>query len=466
MESVALSRRVEKVSRFLAVSAGAVALLAALPPAAGADPVIAAAGDIACDPSDSYGPSTCHQMETSDLLVGTAPDAVLPLGDIQYDSSSLANIMAVYDPSWGRVKAISHPILGNHESSGAGYFDYFNGPGAADGPAGARGKGWYSFDVGSWHLIALNSNCTRPADTTNVVDCGVGSEQERWLRADLAAHPASCTLAFWHHPRYSSGHDGSNTFTQPFWDALEDAQAEIVLSGHSHDYERFASLDRNGAPDPGNGIRQFVVGTGGAFFTGIGSTIANSEVSQNDTFGVLKLTLHPTSYDWQFVPEAGKTFTDSGSLMCHGLLAPPPAPPPRPDTIAPVISKLTLSPRRFSVASRAADARRVSRRSVFRYMLSEAATVRFTIRRRSKGRNVAGRCRSTTRKNRGRRTCIFYRRVGRFAQSGVAGENARPFRGRIRHRRLNPGTFRASLVAFDAAGNRSRPKRAGFQIRP
>jgi acid phosphatase type 7 len=461
MESVALSRRFEKVSRFLAVGAGAVALLAALPPAAGADPVIAAAGDIACDPAGTTNP--CRQMETSDLLVGAGLTRVLPVGDItQSGSASLANILALYDPSWGRVKSISSPVLGNHEGSGNGYFDYFNGVGASDGPAGPRGKGWYSFDVGGWHIVALNSNCTRPADTTNVVDCGVGSEQERWLRADLAAHPASCTLAYWHHPRYSSGHDGSNTFTQPFWDALQDAQAEIVLSGHSHNYERFASLDRNGAPDPANGIRQFVVGTGGAFFTGIGSTIANSEVSQNDTFGVLKLTLHPTRYDWQFVPEAGKTFTDSGSLLCHGLLAPP----PHPDTIAPVISKLTLSPRRFSVASRAADARTVSRRSVFRYTLSEAATVRFTIRRRSKGRNVAGRCRSTTRQNRGRRACIFYRRVGRFVQSGVAGGNARPFRGRIRNRRLNPGTFRASLVAFDAAGNRSRPKRAGFQIRP
>ena len=208
MESVALSRRFEKVSRFLAVGAGAVALWAALPPAAGADPVIAAAGDIACDPAGTTNP--CRQMETSDLLVGAGLTRVLPVGDItQSGSASLANILALYDPSWGRVKSISSPVLGNHEGTGNGYFDYFNGVGASDGPAGARGKGWYSFDVGSWHIVALNSNCTRPADTTNVVDCGVGSEQERWLRADLAAHPASCTLAYWHHPRYSSGHDGT-----------------------------------------------------------------------------------------------------------------------------------------------------------------------------------------------------------------------------------------------------------------
>ena len=172
------------------------------------------------------------------------------------------------------MKSISRPILGNHESSGTGYFDYFNGR-ESDGLAGPRGKGYYSFDVGSWHLVALNSNCDR-------VSCSAGSEQEQWLRADLAAHPTACTLAYWHHPRYSSGHEGNNTFTQPFWEALDDAEAEIVLSGHSHDYERFAPLDRNGNIDLATGIRQFVVGTGGAFFTGgLGTLIAQSEAAQN-----------------------------------------------------------------------------------------------------------------------------------------------------------------------------------------
>ena len=184
--------------------------------AAAQDPVIAAAGDIACDPGDTTDP--CRQMETSDLLVGAGLTAVLPLGDIQYNSASLANILAVYDPSWGRVKSISRPILGNHESSGTGYFDYFNGVGASDGRAGPRGKGWYSFDVGSWHIVALNSNCTRPVDTSDVVDCSVGSEQEQWLRADLAAHPAECTLAYWHHPRYSSyPATATTTSASPRW---------------------------------------------------------------------------------------------------------------------------------------------------------------------------------------------------------------------------------------------------------
>jgi Calcineurin-like phosphoesterase len=302
----------------LLVSAGF--LSAALPAQAAAAPVIAAAGDIACAPDDpgyNGGAGTsdrCRQRATSNLLVGAGLTAVLPLGDIQYNSASLSNIMAVYDPTWGRVKSISRPILGNHESAGNSYFTYFNGSGASNGPAGPRGKGYYSFDVGSWHLVALNSNCAR-------VPCSAGSEQERWLRADLAAHPTSCTLAYWHHPRWSSGHDGSSTFMQPLWAALSDAGAEILLSGHSHDYERFAPMNRGGILDRARGIRQFVVGTGGAFFTGgLGSRIPNSEVAQDTTFGVLKLTLHPTSYDWTFVPIAGGTFRDSGTGRCHGLV--------------------------------------------------------------------------------------------------------------------------------------------------
>jgi hypothetical protein len=224
-------------------------------------------------------------------------------------------------------------VLGNHETNGNDYFDYFNGVGAADGPAGPRGKGWYSFDVGNWHLVALNSNCRRPEDTTNVVDCGVGSEQERWLRADLAAHATSCTLAYSHHARYSSGHDGNNTSLQPLWEALDDAGAELLLSGHSHNYERVAPIDGNGDLNRANGIRQFVVGTGGAFFTGgLDTRIPNSEVAQNDTFGVLFLTLHPFSYEWRFVPEAGKTWSDTGTGSCRGT---PPPPPPPPDGSSP-----------------------------------------------------------------------------------------------------------------------------------
>jgi acid phosphatase type 7 len=417
------------VARTLTVALG---LIAAFSAEAAADPVIMAAGDIACDPTDpgyndgAGSPGRCHQLATSDLLLSTPLDAVLPLGDIQYNSASTARINAVYAPTWGRVKAISRPILGNHETGTAtGYFDYFNGPGIADGPAGPRGKGYYSFDLGTWHLVALNSNCSS-------VSCSAGSDQEQWLRADLAAHPANCTLAYWHHPRYSSGHDGSNEFMQPLWEALHDAQADLLLSAHSHDYERFAPLNRDGEVDPIGGIRQFVVGTGGAFFTGgLDSRAPHSEVAQNDTFGVLKLTLHPWSYDWQFVPEAGGTFTDSGSEPCHGLITPPPPPAPPPDATAPVITRLRLAPRP------------IKRRSVFRYELSEAAKVKFTIKRKGKSR---------------------YRSVGEFSQLGAAGANERRFRAKIRTRRLRPGTFQARLRAVDAAGNRSAPKTIAFRV--
>jgi hypothetical protein len=235
---------------------------------------------------------------------------VLALGDLQYDSASLSNLKAAYDPSWGRVKSITRPALGNHEGGGTGYYDYFNGPGVANGPAGERGKGYYSFDVGTWHLIALNSNC----DTGG---CEAGSAQEQWLRLDLASHPAACTLAYWHHPRFSSGHDRNNDFMQDIWRDLYEAGADLVLVGHSHDYERFAPQDANGRLDGATGIREFVVGTGGAFPTGISTVQPNSEVRQNTTFGVLRLTLRPTSYDWQFVPAAGGSFTDAGTQACH-----------------------------------------------------------------------------------------------------------------------------------------------------
>jgi acid phosphatase type 7 len=445
------------------------------PAAAAQDPVIAAAGDIACDPADQVTATTCHQQATSDLLVGAPLAAVLPLGDIQYDSATMPRILGAYDPTWGRVKAISRPIIGNHDGSGTAYYDYFNGVGVADGPAGPRGKGWYSFDVGTWHLVALNSNCA-------AVGCTAGSEQEQWLRADLAAHPTSCTLAYWHHARYSSGHEGDNTFMQPLWEALDDAGAEIVLSGHSHDYERVAPVDRNGTVNQADGIRQFVVGTGGAFFTGLGSLIPQSEVAQNDTFGVLFLTLHPTSYDWRFVPEAGKTFTDSGSTACHRLIAPPPPSPP-PDVTAPTISKLTVSPERFPVgpkrASRpgisnltlsrtrftvAASAAAAKGGTTFRYRLSEAATVTVTLRRKSVGRKVGGKCRSRTRANRRRPACIRFRRVGHLRQHGAAGRNKKRFSGWLGERRLHTGTYRARFIAIDAAGNRSRSKAVNFTI--
>ncbi len=317
------------------MAAVAIASLWALAPApaSAADPVIAAAGDIACSsttPTGSGSTARCHQRATSDLLVGGAISAVVTLGDLQYQNGTLSSFNRSYHPSWGRLKPITFPSAGNHEykTAGAqGYFDYFNGTSYSTGRAGDRDKGYYSFDVGTWHLIALNSG-----DHCVPVACAKGSPQERWLRADLAAHPASCTLAFWHHPRFNSGHQGNATFMQDIFQDLYDADADVVLGGHAHDYERFAPQNPAGKLDNARGIRQFVVGTGGAFFTGLSTTKPNSQVRNASTYGVLLLTLHPNSYDWRFVPEKGKSFTDSGTDTCHGLppVRPPDAPPPSP----------------------------------------------------------------------------------------------------------------------------------------
>jgi hypothetical protein len=242
--------------------------------------------------------------------------AILPLGDNQYNSGSLSDYVSFYHPSWGRFKQSTFPVLGNHEyhsSGAAGYFDYFNGVGSSTGPAGIRTRGYYSFDIGRWHLIALNSNCGSIDPGSAADGCAAGSPQEQWLRADLAAHPNQCTLAYWHHPRFSSGtRHGDGPQVAAFWDALYSAHAEAVLSGHEHNYERFKQQRPDGTVDPGFGIRQFVVGTGGGSHYSFGTAEPNSLVRNSDAFGVLKLTLYPSAYDWKFVPETGKTFTDEG----------------------------------------------------------------------------------------------------------------------------------------------------------
>lgn len=279
------------------------------------DPVIAAAGDIACGSGDANynggnGTATaCRQKYTSNLLVGAGLTAVLTLGDNMQSDPSPTGFATVYGPTWGRVKSITHPEAGNHDygySGAKGYYGYF---GAA---AGDPTKGYYSYNIGTWHIIEINSNCTKISG-----GCGAGSPEETWVRSDLAANHSFCTLAVFHHPRYSSGHDGDNLFMAPIFQDLYNANADVVLSGHSHDYERFAPQDNASHLDNARGITQFVVGTGGSFFTGFGSIKPNSQVHQNSTFGVLELTLHPTSYDWRFVPEAGKTWTDSGTRSCH-----------------------------------------------------------------------------------------------------------------------------------------------------
>ncbi|MGL5804626.1 MAG: metallophosphoesterase family protein [Xenococcaceae cyanobacterium] len=279
------------------------------------DPVIAAAGDIACDPTSSNynrGNGTadsCHMKATSDLLIDANLSAVLPLGDNQYESGSLEAFQKSYDPTWGRVKSITRPVVGNHEYSTSGAYGYFRYFGAA--VTGDWSKGYYSYNLGNWHIIALNSNCSQ------VEGCGENSPQQKWLKADLAEHRKTCTLAYWHHPRFSSGMHGNDTDYDIFWKDLYQAGVEVVLNGHDHDYERFAPQTPDAQADSTRGVRQFVVGTGGKSHYGFGKPEPNSEVRNADTYGVLMLTLHSNSYSWQFVPEAGKSFTDSGSDKCH-----------------------------------------------------------------------------------------------------------------------------------------------------
>jgi len=263
--------------------------------------VLIGAGDIA-DCSELAG------AEATAKLLEANPGTVMALGDLAYPNGT-ADDFKCYDKTWGRVKSRTRPAVGNHEFHSKGatyYFEYF---GAA---AGDSQTGYYSYDLGSWHVVVLNSECKQ------VGGCQAGSAQEKWLREDLAAHPAGCTLAYFHKPRFSSGEThGDDLEVTPLWQALYDYNAELVINGHDHDYERFAPQDPNGKADPKRGIREFVVGTGGKSHRDFGPPKPNSEVRDNTAYGVLKLTLKATGYDWQFLPEAGKTFADSGSGSCH-----------------------------------------------------------------------------------------------------------------------------------------------------
>ena len=308
-----------RVTGLAGIAALVAAMLWMLGSAAGqeaGDPVLVGAGDIA----------SCARTgdEATAALLDSIPGTVFTLGDNAYDSGTSTEFAGCYDPSWGRHKARTMPSAGDedYETAGAsGYFGYFGE--AAGDPA----KGYYSYDLGSWHVVVLNSNCAA------VGGCGAGSPQERWLREDLAAHPNSCTAAHVHHPRFSSGGVGNNTAVGPFWEALYGAGAEVVLSGHSHTYERFAPQTPGGQADPAQGIRQFVVGTGGRSLNSFATVRANSEKRISGSYGVIKLTLRPESYDWEFVTTPGGTVADSGSDTCHGA---PPTPPA--DTTPPTVT--------------------------------------------------------------------------------------------------------------------------------
>ena len=279
--------------------ATALACLATPAAARAADPVIAAAGDIACA-SFTATSTSCQQKATSDLLVGAGYAKVLSLGDQQYENGSLSLFNTYYDASWGRVKSITAPVPGNHEyqtSGASGYYDYF---GALAGP---RGKGYYSFNLGSWHLVGLNSNCAK-------VSCSAGSVQEQWLRADLAANPRQCVLGFFHHANLTAP-------TTALRQAFFQAGGDVILTGHNHVYRRLGPRDASLNADPA-GYREFIVGTGGVNVSG-------------SPFGILQLTLRPARYDWKFISIARVT-GDTGSASCNPAASPP---PPAPDTTPP-----------------------------------------------------------------------------------------------------------------------------------
>ncbi|MBM7776233.1 hypothetical protein JOD54_006437 [Actinokineospora baliensis] len=260
------------------------------------DPVLVGAGDIA--DSGSGDTATAALL---DNIAGT----VFTTGDNVYTNGTASEFTTYYNPTWGRHKARTKPSPGNHDYNTSGATGYYNYFGAQAGPSG---RGYYSYDLGNWHVVSLNSEISK----------STGSAQEQWLRADLAANTKPCTLAYWHKPRFTSGSNHApDTSAGPLVQALYDYNAEVVVTGHNHQYERFAPMNPSGTADSARGIRHFVAGMGGAGFYGFGTIQPNSEARNSNTHGVLKFTLHANSYDWQFVPEAGKTYNDSGNTACH-----------------------------------------------------------------------------------------------------------------------------------------------------
>jgi fibronectin type 3 domain-containing protein len=305
------------------------------PSSTAADPVVAAAGDVACDPANSAfnagnGTSTkCRAKDTAALLSNlrstTNLQGILVLGDTQYECGGPLAYQQSYALSWGQSSlfALSHPTPGEQEyltsggtdcqaTPGAGYFGYY-GAQAVNG----SGSPYYSFDIGTWHVISLNSNCTQ----ASVGGCASTSPQYTWLQGDLAAHASNaCTMVIWHNPAYSPSSVGGSSAMRPMFQLLYSSGVEMVMNGNDHVYDRYAELNGSGvAVAPGaHGLREFIVGTGGRSLGKFGvAKSANEQVRFNDSFGVLKLTLHPTSYDWQFVDASGSTSTDSGSTACH-----------------------------------------------------------------------------------------------------------------------------------------------------
>jgi hypothetical protein len=299
---------------------------------ASADVTVAAVGDIACDPMDpdfnggAGQNGHCMEQATANLISAGGYADVLPLGDLQYDCGTLYNFLHSYDLAYGAWSATDHPVPGNHEydtssvygepgcsAAADGYYQYFAQKGNT-AAAGASGKGYYSYSLGTWHVIALNSNCSK------IGGCSATSAEYKWLAQDLSSNPSTCTLAYWHHAAWSSKGKAEGVHAmRAIWAKLASSGADVVLAGHFHHYERFADMNASGAAvADGAGMREIVVGTGGEGLGGFNSTpLPASQVRNSSTFGILALTLGAGTYSWSFVPAGSAKFTDSGSDSCH-----------------------------------------------------------------------------------------------------------------------------------------------------
>ena len=292
---------------------------------------LAVAGDIACDPTSTPSGTTCQDVATAALVAAASPDKVLAIGDLQYSNGTLAAFMSEYDPSWGAFKASTLPVPGNHEyntANATGYYDYWGTQ------AGDRAQGWYATRIGNWLILALNSNCS------SVGGCERTSAQGLWLESQLAASDAPCQLAYWHHPRFSSGMHGDNVEVQPLWEILQEHKGDLVLAGHDHEYEAFEPMLADGTISTA-GIHSFVIGTGGVGLRDF-STVRAGSVTRIKKFGIGVIGLYENGWTEEFRATDGTTVSGGVLHECAAASAIPPAATP---VVVPVTKSAQTSAR-------------------------------------------------------------------------------------------------------------------------